>query len=178
MSAVMMMYDATYLNSITTMEQLACFVLSWNWPASSLYNAWSMAIYMRSESKKYNFTFSYNGVCQNYTGCQIIQLENESRCPSLTTLLQNSNTMDGVIRVFFKLRIQLMGLFSAYPLALDMRSRGLKYVYTFTNPFFGQTLSGVNTIPTLGPTFKMNTDCIINMDCACTGSASQFGCGC
>lgn len=156
-SQPIMMLTPGAQESITTNAQLVCFFISIQRSATGIYSAWEMAVAMHNAAKKYNYLFCYLGQCKSYTGCQIRLLYNESNCFSLNDLLATSDTLDGVIRVLFRLRIPLTNLYAAYPMALSMRTQ--RYFYVFQNPLAG--IPNAGNLADITGTYKMNVQCII-----------------
>ena len=158
--------------SIHTNEDLVCYLLAFRKAANGLFGAWVQAKDMIAGGYKLNYTFNYLGHIQTFSWCQLAQLEQASRCPSLNDLLLNSNTVEGVAIVLFKIRIQLMNLYKTYNYAKEMRARGTKYIYTFVNPFIGQP--NADNLASITGVFKMPTDCIIRLFECCFFSAFGF----
>jgi hypothetical protein len=98
---------------IDTYEELVCFLLSFRKSAEGLFNAWIKARDINSRGGKYNYTFCFMNQCKTFSACEIIQLEAASRCPSLNDLLGNTQTIEGIAILLFKIRIPLMGLYSS-----------------------------------------------------------------
>jgi len=142
---------------IATNAQLVCFFISIEKSAEGIYYALETAVAMKNDAKQYNYNFCYMGQCKVYTGCQITELYRESNCFSLNDLLANSDDLDGVVRVLFKLRLPLTSLYAAYPMALNMKGR--RYFYVFQNPLYG--LPNAYNLGLITGTYKMNVECII-----------------
>ncbi len=146
--------------AFTSLQDIICFIVSFQRAAQGIYYAFTVAKELRSQGKKYNYTFSYMNQYKIYTACQIIELEADTLCTSLNDLLGDSNNLDGVVRVFFKLRLQFTALYTAYKNALDAKNnQAYTYFYTFTNPFFAQ--SNAENLALIDGVWKMNRDCII-----------------
>lgn len=146
--------------AFTSLQDIICFIVSFQRAAQGIYYAFVQAKELRSQGKKYNYTFCYMNQCKVYTACQIIELEADTLCTSLNDLLGDSNSLDGVIRVFFKLRLQFTSLYAAYINALDAKNnQAYTFFYTFTNPFFAQENAG--NLALIDGVWKMNRDCII-----------------
>jgi len=167
-----MMLTPDQIASIQTLEDLACFFLSFRQAANGLYNAWLMAEYLRSQGKFNNYGFCYMGQSIRFSGCQLIFFEQSVRCATIQELVNGSDTLEGVAKLLFKLRIPLTKLYATYAYALDARSRGVKYVYVFTNPFEG--ISG--SIGQITGSLTMTYDCIIDLFCSCSQLQTCFNC--
>jgi hypothetical protein len=173
MATPIMMLSIQQQASINTYEKLVCYLLSFRKAAEGLYDAWLKSKDMIAKGNKLNYTFTYLNNSVVFSWCQLSQLELASRCPSLNDLLLNSNTIEGVAIVLFKLRIQLMNLYKTYLYGKEMHSRGNKYIYTFVNPFIGQ--SNASNLASITGVFKMNTDCIIRLFECCYFEPFIFG---
>lgn len=162
--------------SIDSYENLVCYLLSFRKAANGLFGAWVQAKDMITRGTRLNYTFNYLGHVQTFSWCQLAQFEQASRCPSLNELLLNSNTLEGVATVLFKIRIQLMGLYNTYIYSKEMRARGTKYIYTFVNPFID--LPNASNLGMITGVFKMPTDCIIRLFECCNIFSSNNGGDC
>jgi hypothetical protein len=157
---MVLMLSEQQQDNLTTIEDIVCFVVHLQKYTEGIYYAYDVAQQLLSQGKKYNYTFKYMNQVQIYSGCQIVQLYNQTTCASLNDLLGDSNNLDGVIKVFFKLRIPFTKLYGAYYNALSAKNnQAYSYFYTFLNPFYGQSNAG--NLSTIEEPWKMNRDCII-----------------
>jgi hypothetical protein len=134
------------VNSISSIEDVLCFFLSVRRDVQGLYGAWLRAIQLKNKS--YTYVFRFLGLSLTLNGKTLVAWEAEAKCLSLDNAVNgaSNNNVEGIIKLLFKLRMPLEGLYAAFIMAAAQRNGGLGYCYYFRNPLYGTAAQPFGTI--------------------------------
>ncbi len=136
------------INVPGTLENFLCKLVTNRNIVGCLYDAFDKGQIFISQGRNSYFKFIYPGIeLKTYEVWNLVTLNNEAQITSYSTLFSDLN-VDNVVRIFFKARPQIGGLYCAHSNALTVVETARTRIYRFTNPFVGFINLNRNSVTT------------------------------
>lgn len=152
--------------SLITIEDFVCNLFAGENIIACLYEAFFQAQYLRSQGRTYCYKFKWPGLgCKIFRGPCIIQIECEACNRPLSQLYNEyceNRTLDSVMRLLFKGRLDITNLYKSRNKARELRQTGRQYCACIQNPY--------NNFIRLDKGKKVFRGCeLLNLECRATG---------